>query len=220
MTTIAIIGTAGRREDASRIDRPLYDAMFDEAVRAIRSWGSTTAVSGGAAVSDHLAVRAFLEGAVASLRLFLPAVFDGRRYIPDHSVRSNPGRTTNQYHEDFSDACGIDSLGEIAEAIRRGAKVGIHAGFHRRNLEVAGACSHLLAFTFGRSAKPYPDGSAFADFGPSDEGFSKAEAANLKDGGTAHTWGEAWRPVVKRHVNLSLLAREMSMERRLGVRQF
>jgi len=205
---IAIIGTAGRREDAARITPQLYDAMFGEAVAAIREWGCDEAVSGGAAVSDHLAVRAYLEGVVPGLRLFLPARFENGAFVPNPRVRFNPGQTSNGYHRAFSEACGMDSLDEIAQAIRKGAKVAVHEGFHLRNSEVAGACSHLMAFTFG-------NGSALeevqADFLPEDEGFSEAEVAGLRDGGTAHTWGQAWKPVRKRHVYLGALERALKV---------
>lgn len=201
--TIAIIGTAGRREDAARISRALYDAMYAEALRAIREWGVDEAVSGGAAVSDHLAVRAYLDGAVSRLRLFIPARFSGTAFVPNPLVRFNPGQTSNGYHRAFSAACGLDSLGEIAQAISKGAQVEVHEGFHRRNSEVAAACTHLQAFTFGNGGAT----GVSADFLPEDPGFNDAEAAGLRDGGTAHTWGEAWKPRVKRHVYVGALAR-------------
>jgi len=201
--TLAIIGTAGRNEDGPRITRALYDAMYAHTLGAISDWGCRTAVSGGAAVADHLAVRAFLEGAADGLKLYLPARFDGRRYVPNPSVPSNPGQTTNQYHEAFSEVCGIDSLAEIAEAIRKGAKVEVHDGFKRRNLEVANSCTHMLALTFGAMAPP-------KDVLPTDDGFMDHKAAGLKDGGTAHTWSECWKAARKRHVCLHWLKHEVS----------
>ena len=176
--TLAIIGTAGRNEDAPRITRALYDAMYAQTLEAISDWGCRAAVSGGAAVADHLAVRAFLEGAVDGLKLYLPARFDGRRYIPNPSVPSNPGQTANQYHEAFSQTCGIDSLAEIAAAIRKGAKTEVHEGFKRRNLEVANACTHMLALTFGNMTPP-------RDIPPAEGSLMDRRAADLKDGGTA-----------------------------------
>jgi len=202
--TIAIIGTAGRDDDAPRINRALYDAMYAHTLEAISAWGCRTAVSGGAAVADHLSVRAFLDGAVDSLMLFLPARFDGRRYVPNPLVPSNPGQTTNGYHEDFSEACGIDSLHEIAKAIRKGARTEVHEGFKRRNLEVASACTHMVALTFGKGSPP-------EDILPSDAGFMDHKAAGLKDGGTQHTWNECWKASRKRHVCLNWLSRGLSI---------
>ena len=46
-TTIAIIGTAGRKDDAERLSAALYDAMYLEALKAIQAWGTRRGVSGG-----------------------------------------------------------------------------------------------------------------------------------------------------------------------------
>lgn len=209
---LSIIGTAGRRDDAARINRALYDKMYAETVRAIREWDIEEVVSGGAAVSDHLAVRAFLDGAVARLTLFLPAHFDRGRFTPNPHVRFNPGQTCNQYHAAFSRSCGLDSLAEINEAIHQGARVEVFEGFHRRNSEVADNCTHMLAFTFGNWDSHAPDGIAIPcrDFSRTDHGFSKADEAGLKDGGTAHTWGEAYKAELKRHVHVGILARRLT----------
>jgi len=196
---LAVIGTAGRREDAARISRALYDAMYRETVETARRWGVNGAISGGAAVADHLAVRAFLEGAVESLELWLPARFEHGAFVPNPRVRFNPGATSNNYHRAFSASCGVDSLGEIAEAIRRGAAVHVAEGFHLRNSEVAARCTHMLAFTFGKGGGE--------DLLATDEAFSDPAAAGLKDGGTAHTWGECYNARMKRHVNLFALER-------------
>jgi len=201
---IAIIGTAGRDTDAPRINRALYDAMYAHTLGTIAAWGCHAAVSGGAAVADHLAVRAFLDGAVHELRLFLPARFHGGRYVANPLVPSNPGQTTTGYHEDFSRACGLDSLREIAEAIRKGARTEVHEGFKRRNLEVASACTHMIALTFGNGAPP-------EDILPTDTRFMDHKAAGLKDGGTQHTWNECWKASRKRHVCLNWLDRGLSV---------
>jgi hypothetical protein len=206
---IAIIGTAGRGSDAKRIDPRLYDAMYETVCAAIDAWAVPEAVSGGAAVADHLAVRAFLEGKVSGLTLYLPARFENGAFIPNPSVQFNPGMTSNKYHRAFSQACGIDSLAEIEEAMRRGAVVKVVEGFKKRNLEVAAHCSFMVALTFGGGAA---DGEEpWREFGHSDEGFSSSAAANLKDGGTAHTWGECWKATAKRHVNLSQLSRNLDL---------
>ncbi|MBY3155500.1 hypothetical protein HFO56_24545 [Rhizobium laguerreae] len=194
MKSIALIGSAGRGKDAERLDRDLYDAMYREALATVREHDIEEAVSGGAAFADHTAVRLFLEGEVKSLRLYLPAVFDGRAFVPNARIASNPGKTANHHHQDFKASCGVDGLKEIAEAISRGAKIEVFQGFKRRNLEVAGKCTHMQAFTFGTK----PTGI----FMPEDAGFLSHEVAGLKDGGTAHTWGECWKARWKKHVSL------------------
>lgn len=200
MGRLAVIGTAGRKDDAALINRALYDAMYRETVETAERWGVREAVSGGAAVADHLAVRAFLEGAIDRLELWLPANFERGAFIPNPSIRFNPGRTCNLYHRAFSDSCGLDSLAEIEEAMRKGAAAHVMEGFHLRNSEVADHCTHMLAFTFGTRSS--------GDIGQADPGFSDARTAGLKDGGTAHTWGECWKATLKRHVSLDDLPGE------------
>lgn len=168
--------------------------MTAEAVAIVRRFGIEEAVSGGAAFADHAAVRLFLEGHVGSLRLYLPAPFNGRAFEANSRVHSNPGSTANEYHAAFQRSCGVNGLSEIAAAITKGAKVETYNGFKRRNLEVAGHCTHMVAFTFGNQNS--------ADFQPSEKGFTSSAEAGLKDGGTAHTWGECWKAEWKRHVNL------------------
>ena len=194
MNSMAFIGSAGRGKDAERLNRGLYDAMYEEALAMVREHDIEEAVSGGAAFADHTAVTLFLEGEVQSLRLYLPAVFDGRAFVPNARVQSNPGKTANHHHEDFKSSCGIDGLTEIRDAVAKGAKVEVYNGFKRRNLEVAGHCTHMEAFTFGSKST--------AVFLADHAGFSSAEEAGLKDGGTAHTWGECWKARWKKHVNL------------------
>ena len=197
--SLAIIGSAGRNTDAARVSRGLYDRMYGLVADNAARWEITRAVSGGAAFADHLAVRAFNEGLVAELTLFLPARFAGRRYAATPHMRNDPGGTTNGYHAAFSSACGLDSLGEIAAAIRKGADVRVHEGFQTRNLEVAYASTHMLAFTFGSASS--------IDLTPDDEGFQNAAVAGLKiTKGTAHCWSEAWKCHLKSHVNLFDLA--------------
>lgn len=194
---IAVIGTAGRRDDAVRLNRALYDAAYADVVDAVGRWGVSDGVSGGAAFADHLVVRAYLEGVLSALTLYIPAYFKNGQYVPNPKVRFNPGDTCNVYHRKFSGSCGLDSLDEIARAIDKGAEVRVFEGFHRRNSEVAADCKFMIAYTFGTGDHQ--------EFVPSDEGFSKSDAAGLKDGGTAHTWGECWKAERKRHVNLNRL---------------
>jgi hypothetical protein len=201
---IAIIGTAGRKDDAARLDASLWDAMHEASLAAIAEWDIGTAVSGGAPVADHLAVRAFLEGAVGKLVLFLPAPFENGRFLPTPKLRFDPGSTLQRYHGDFSRSCGVDSLREIELAREKGAELIVRAGFHTRNLDVADAATHLLAYTFGSGET--------SDFGPDDAGFGKSKEAGLKDGGTAHTWENAWKADCKRHVDLFSLKASLTTE--------
>lgn len=201
---LVVIGTAGRGDDAARMSLSLYDRMFQSLKEIIERWKPDAVVSGGAAWADHLAPRAYLEGLVPNLLLFLPAEFrmgSAPGFIPNPAVQFNPGRTLNNYHRAFSEKTGIDSLTELAAAISKGALVEVHPGFHRRNSEVADHGDGLVSYTFGtHSSLDLTSGSA---------AFGNAKKAGLKDGGTAHTFGECWKAEFKSHFNLFDFQREL-----------
>lgn len=173
---LAIIGSAGR-DEAAPISRALYDKMYDRLAWYVERWAVTTAVSGGAAFADHLAVRAYLSGLVRNLTLYLPAHFQNGAYVPNPRVQFNPGKTSNNFHERFGRKTGVQGLAEIAEAIEKGANVHVVEGFHNRNCEVASHCDYLLAFTFGSGT--------FTDIKSGDPAFNDHRKAGVRDGGTA-----------------------------------
>ena len=233
---LAIIGTAGRNSDALLLSSGLYGAMYEQVLQCIDDWTVSAGVSGMAAYADHLAVRAFLGGKLAALKLFAPAPWDGRQFRSTPEIQFNPGTTSNRYHQAFSRTVGIDSLAELAEAIRRGAVLEVHPGFHRRNDMVARHATHMIALTFGTASKAafgdvstakIEDGGTvnpgsgyqaesrrrlWVDFSPDDPGFRNPKQAGLRDGGTAQCWGECWRAEIKRHVNLNQLACEFALD--------
>lgn len=190
MKSLAIIGTAGRRDDADRLSRGHFDAMTDVAYGVIQETGATHLVSGGAAWADHVAVRLVLEGAIPAdhLTLFLPAALG-----VDGFTASRDGQTANYYHRKFSAAARIDSIAELNEVRRRGATLIVNpAGFFARNAQVASSADALLAFTFGEGpawkARRFGQGTS-------------ADEAGLKNGGTAHTFSRS-RAATKIHVPL------------------
>lgn len=203
MSWVAIIGTAGRRDDAAKLSAALYDRMYASTLEAISDWSVKGAVSGLAAYADHLAVRAYLDGRIEQLDLRAPAHWDAAtmRFIPNPGIQFNPGRTLNGYHEAFGRVVGIDPFREIADAFEKGATLTVAEGFHRRNKDVAEVATHMLAFTFGNDEPP-------RDIKPDDSAFRSHTEAGLKDGGTADTWRSAWRCDVKRHVSLAWLANQ------------
>lgn len=202
MKSLAIIGSAGQKTDADQLFPELYAEMCDIAERMVAEFEIEEGVSGGAAVGDHVAVTMFLNDILPKLKLYLPAHFLGGAFVSNGRHRPDPAPTANKLHEAFRESCNVDSLAQIAEAIKKGASVEVFHGFKRRNLEVAARPTHMLAYTFG--SKPT------ADFPPDSPGFLSASAAGLKDGGTAHTWGECWKAELKRHVNLQDLVDELN----------
>ena len=169
MKTIAIAGTAGRKEDAARLNAVIYRECED-VLRLLLPEITRTEdeiyhlVSGGAAWADHLAVRYFLASRDSSLTLHLPCAFENGKFVDNGSRdwRMNPGNICNYFHRKFSESTGIDSLGELADVIAtEGCTVTVSKGFHARNSLMAKSDA-LVAFTFG-------------------------EGATVKDGGTADT---------------------------------
>ena len=166
--TLSIIGTAGRKDDASRLSRNYFDAMCVVAEGLINecrqiNYPITTLVSGGAAYADHVAVKLYLDNKVPHLRLFLPCAFDGGSYYDNgKSGYDNPGGTCNHYHHVFQRTTNINSLTQILVAKNKGAElINVEKGFYARNVLVAKS-DFLLAMTFGNGNE-------------------------VKDGGTAHT---------------------------------
>ena len=150
MSRIAIIGTAGRKEDGDKLGSLAFSKMVD-ITKSLLSLKGHTLMSGGAAYADAIAVVLYLTGYCADLELYLPCEFDieNRCYVQESEYNSyDSGRTANYYHSLFTKKRGIDSLEEIARAIEKGAKVTVGHGFKDRNTMVAQA-DGIIALTFG-----------------------------------------------------------------------
>lgn len=215
MANMAIIGSAGRRDDAARMNSTIYAAMVKHAEDMVIRRQVDCLVSGGAAFSDHVAVTLFLNKKVKSLILFMPALFKDGEYVARNGVKNNDAITANKYHRNFSKKCSLDSLADIDKAINKGATVEFLDGYKQRNLEVAAIANNILAYTFGNSVSSEFGRDGGASLGDKDQlefssnhdesGFTSARIAGLKPGGTEHTWNEAWKAEWKRHVNLNEL---------------
>jgi len=172
--TMAVVGTAGRKDDGQRLSKHHFEAMC-ECTRLLLTnfqdadYGVNTLVSGGAAWADHVAVRLFMNGEISKLKLFFPCPYltEARMFDPayvtskDDTKKWSPGEILNGYHSKFSRKAGFQSLYEINEAILKGAEIHVAKGFHARNALVAQS-DIILAMTFGN-------------------------AEWVKEGGTAHT---------------------------------
>lgn len=128
--------------------------------------------------TDHSAVKCFVNDPRCKLTLYLPCKWTGEKYedIGVRDWKKNPGRTSNLYHEKFSNTIGYNSLQEIQKAASLGATLdtSFH-GFHNRNSQVAKS-DFLIAFTWSTSGAP-------------------------DDGGTLDTWEKA-KSAQKVHVSL------------------
>jgi hypothetical protein len=179
MTRVAVIGTAGRKTAADRLDWLTFllmrDAVLAELQNIPRPW---ELVSGAAAWADHVAVDLFLSGDVDRLELHLPCRFNGAIFYGD----SDEARTANHYHQAFTARMppGRSSFSDLREAIMRGATIWQYEveGFKTRNYTV-GRVDVVIAQTFGRGSVP-------------------------ADGGTKHCWDNSTAPV-KIHIPIGEL---------------
>jgi len=143
---IAIIGTAGR------VDPPTveeYNLMYSKLENILSRYSNVHLVSGGAAYSDHLAVKYFLNNKNCNLTLYLPSKFSTqtRKYIETNKFRCT-GKTSNLWHNKFKENTGINSLDEIANAIKKGCIViESNNSFYQRNNRIADGSDELIAFT-------------------------------------------------------------------------
>ncbi len=159
---LAIIGTAGRGDDAKALTVAHWRMMVCIGQTVVTMLECDHLVSGGSAVADHVAVQLFLDGAVKRLTLHLPTSF--KHYDngdAPHFVATDSGARLNQLHAQFSRTANIDSLVQIARAIELGAEVHVNpGGFKARNSDVANAATHLLAMTLAGSCNVAEGGTA------------------------------------------------------------
>lgn len=166
--TLAIVGTAGRKDDANVLSKEHYAAMCVVANDILEqckriNYPITTLVSGGAAWADHVAVSLFLDKKVPHLRLFLPCPFIGGSFydngIANNSTK-NPGSIVNWYHRKFQKTTGVNSLTQIQIALSEGAElINVGKGFYARN-ELVAKSDFLLAMTFGDKNQVKAGGTA------------------------------------------------------------
>lgn len=176
---VAIIGSAGRKTDGIKLNCNLYQRMLNDVRNRLRIVNEPVhLLSGGAAVSDHLAVLAYLRDFpnVESFEIFFPCKWN------NGFEENKTGGISKWYHEKFSLKMGgtkTTSIEQIQKAIDKGATYIEGKGFHARNIPVGNA-DYILAYTFGDSL-----------YEP-------------KDGGTNHTWKQSKAPI-KIHIPITLI---------------
>ena len=166
MNRLAIIGSAGRKDDADKLTLSVWNDMKRAIYRFVTEHEIKDVISGGASFADHLAVGLFNAGFIDTLTLALPCEFDWNAgqfldtgYRGKESWKTNPGATSNYYHQQFSRVIGKSSLEEIKTAIYKGAKVEVGDGLMARNSIVAGA-DIVIALTFGDKERVKPGGTS------------------------------------------------------------
>lgn len=186
---IGIIGTSGRRDDAAKLTRELYDLAYSKLLEVLEAvpLDQREIVSGGAAWMDHLAVRLYGNVALATLELHLPCGWNSQeRCFHTRAYRrasqggsEDPGQVLNNYHRAFGEAIGRDTLDDLEQIRSTGVPFTVCDGFHARN-RLVGEVDWLIAFTFAPGDRP-----------PS-------------DGGTRHCWDHSRAPR-KTHISLEAL---------------
>jgi hypothetical protein len=154
---LGIIGTAGRNEDLSKLDKDVWKFMKSSVGKLIESTGCNYLVSGGAAWADHLAVNLYLNNIEhINLSLHLPCNFSESRF----DVNCKTGRTINYHHKNFSEKLGVDTLSQLSDVIHSGCNVTVsNDSFYERNTKIAEESNILLAFTFGNGKCLKPGGT-------------------------------------------------------------
>jgi len=140
MTTLAVIGTAGR---SGGLLPSHWEFMIRKTREHIQAIVATRLVSGGAAWSDHVAVELHKEG--------IPL----RIHIPKEGTRA--AGTTRYYHEKFARIRGLDPLVTLTE-VNNVKDVVYYEGpgsspFFTSNSVVAKEADYLLAFTMDLPGK-------------------------------------------------------------------
>lgn len=189
MKTLAIIGTAGRRDDRWKLSSASFTRMCEAAKGLWTRLQMDEAVSGGAAWGDHVLVALVLDGVIPADRvtLHLPAPMNVHGF---HGYgRQSPGGIANHYHAAFSRCIKQDSLAQIRTVMGMGVKGIVYpAGMKARNAGIAMACNGLddamLAFTFG-TGTPW----TIKEHDP--EAQSLAAGLNYAGTGTRDTWDRA-----------------------------
>lgn len=164
---IAIIGTAGRNDVGDKLSRDVFGEMFltvKSITNRLSNGSPWTAVSGGAAWADHIAIFSFGLGFASNLHLELPCELgpDGK-FIDtgEKDFRKNPGGTANFWHKKFSERVGIDSFKQLkAAANHKNCVASVGNGFFDRNGKIAEKADACIALTFGQEATLQDGGTA------------------------------------------------------------
>ncbi len=190
-TTVSIIGTSGRTVPTGfKLSKALFEKMVTATEQLIQrlhpnDLANVHLVSGGAALSDHVAVALYLTGRYQGLTLYLPCAFDLKTcaYLNtgESDWRVNPGKVANYYFNWFNQIMGRNMQEDIKLAVTKGAQLDIGVGFHSRNAQVAQS-REVIALTWG-------------DTEPT-------------DGGTLDTWKKVPKTSMRFHIGLKTLVKD------------
>jgi len=198
MIKISVIGSAGRNGLMCNINNHKYKKMIDIVYYYINqimlkhnlTKDDIILYSGGAALSDHVAVSLFLENKISNLHLYFPCNF-----INSMFYNNKVSKQANRYHHLFSDQIGINSLDEINKAIDNGATYTISNGFFERNKLISNT-DYLIALSFNGDNQI----KVFDVFNDKDINGNSI----ILSGGTKFTWNHS-KGSKKIHIPINLL---------------
>jgi hypothetical protein len=145
--TLAIIGTAGRKEDSKKLTLRHWDRMCDAAEKVIKLENITHLVSGGAAWADHVAIEVGLD-------LEIPTTI----WLPE---KEKDLEIASYYHKAFGKIIGGDTWDTVMLASAYdNFTLKNFGGFKDRNTKVAEQADVFLAMTFGDREKVKDGGTA------------------------------------------------------------
>lgn len=169
---VSVIGTSGRKGEIVGFGRFHYEWMIKECKKRLKKIAKLekcavrdlTLVSGGSALSDHVAVDLFLESYVHSLILYVPCDWDCKNCkfmdTGGRDWRSNPGGTLNFYHRAFSQRLTKESLLDISSALELGAELRVIPGFFPRNKAISKS-KYMIAFGKSKTGAPTSSGTKY-----------------------------------------------------------
>lgn len=199
---VSIIGSAGRNGLITNINGKTYNNMkivANNYLNMIKKKHQLTkendliVCSGGAALSDHIAVSLFLENKISKLHLYLPCDFDGFKFYRKNNFNDKTAYTSNLHHYTFSKQLKINSYNELKLAIEKGATYSVSSGFFERNKLIADT-DYLIAFSFNNDNRITV--------------YDKGENGNIElTGGTKYTWNysKKYSPV-RIHIPITLMS--------------
>ena len=189
--SLGICGSAGRKDDAKKMSKHLFEAgcivasgLIDQLKES--NYEITHLISGGAAFIDFIAVKLFLDKKVPYLRLFIPCEWDDG--IFKSKIDQDTGSILNYYHKKFQTITNINSLSQMQIAKMEGAEfIVVEKGFYARNYLIAKSSDFILAMTFGEGSQVKQGGTAhcvrcYLDKIKKKGGFDKSFHYNLSNG--------------------------------------
>lgn len=167
LITVAIIGTAGRNKNFwNKMDKKLFEKMIDQSKFIIENIfkldsNNIKLVSGGAAWSDHIVIKLYLNNYVTNGLIYVPAKWDSnKKKYCEQNNKMDPGRISNYYHSIFSTKINSNSLEDIDNAIKKGIIIDDkNLGFFNRNSEIAKS-DYVIAFSLSKNSFPEDGGTA------------------------------------------------------------